>query len=403
MSKHQSKGCNTCNEEIKNIRLLGEDNGWSEYLTFLEKMYCPNHSPISDADNYKSIVKDLLSLKTKLLEYKESRNISKKEEAETIYKKLLTQNWISTEAPKEQFLNGIIVVSNSLEDIVDSHLPINTTQKRQFFEDYGISVKSIHSKEESGLLLAHSDKYISIMKKRSEQKDSFDEETPLNNKILSAAINGTNTALAAIKGLDEADIVLAITGTPGHHAAYDKNHGGLCYFNNAAIVATTLANKGIKTTVLDIDTHFGNGTANIANKIKKWEHLDIHEQMWASPFSEGDSNGDNNTKYSKNYSLPIAANDHIYQQQFMKVMNRIYATNPEVLVVSLGVDAHVNDPFGLLAINKLTYRFIGSQIGEYLRQTNSKAVFITEGGYSDTSPSIIADTLSEVNRKVYKK
>ena len=73
-----------------------------------------------------------------------------------------------------------------------------------------------------------------------------------------------------------------------------------------------------------------------------------------------------------------------------------------VLIVSLGVDAHINDPFGLLALDTETYVEIGKELGSLLDSSNLKCIFLTEGGYGKLSPYLFALTVSEANRNLYK-
>ncbi|MCS7163597.1 MAG: histone deacetylase [Thermodesulfovibrio sp.] len=56
----------------------------------------------------------------------------------------------------------------------------------------------------------------------------------------------------------------ALIRPPGHHASYDSSWG-FCFFNNIAVALAKLKaeNKIKKALILDIDLHFGDGTANI--------------------------------------------------------------------------------------------------------------------------------------------
>jgi acetoin utilization deacetylase AcuC-like enzyme len=50
---------------------------------------------------------------------------------------------------------------------------------------------------------------------------------------------------------------------PGHHAA-SEIYGGYCFFNNAAVAAQALLDKGAeRVALLDVDYHHGNGSQSI--------------------------------------------------------------------------------------------------------------------------------------------
>lgn len=66
---------------------------------------------------------------------------------------------------------------------------------------------------------------------------------------------------AALRVARGAPLAYALCQPPGHHAdAADM--GGYCYLNNAVLAAQTLLAEGLpRVAVLDLDYHFGNGTA----------------------------------------------------------------------------------------------------------------------------------------------
>jgi acetoin utilization deacetylase AcuC-like enzyme len=80
-----------------------------------------------------------------------------------------------------------------------------------------------------------------------------------------------DVALLAVGGAIEASEValtrepaFALIRPPGHHASRDSSWG-FCYFNNVAISVERLRKKGLitKAVILDVDLHYGDGTANI--------------------------------------------------------------------------------------------------------------------------------------------
>jgi acetoin utilization deacetylase AcuC-like enzyme len=83
-----------------------------------------------------------------------------------------------------------------------------------------------------------------------------------------AALAAGGAIQAATIGLEEP--CMGVIRPPGHHASADSAWG-FCYFNNMAVALQFLKDQGkIKTAyVLDIDLHFGDGTANIFSE-EEW-------------------------------------------------------------------------------------------------------------------------------------
>ncbi|MEM3725561.1 MAG: histone deacetylase family protein [Candidatus Bathyarchaeia archaeon] len=89
------------------------------------------------------------------------------------------------------------------------------------------------------------------------------------------------TALLAVGGAIKASEIamkgepaFGVVRPPGHHAS-QNSCWGFCYFNNVAVSVERLLRKGLiaKAVILDIDLHYGDGTANIfANSSKVLYH-----------------------------------------------------------------------------------------------------------------------------------
>ncbi len=110
---------------------------------------------------------------------------------------------------------------------------------------------------EKYLGLVHNGQYI------EDVKDHCDQSLPLGDGIMcspqsyQAAINAVGATILASETGD-----FAVVRPPGHHAQPGKATG-FCIFNNVAIAAQKLVNKGKKVLIIDFDGHFGDGTSNM--------------------------------------------------------------------------------------------------------------------------------------------
>jgi acetoin utilization deacetylase AcuC-like enzyme len=89
-------------------------------------------------------------------------------------------------------------------------------------------------------------------------------DTPVCAGSAAAARSAVRTALTAARALQRgSNVAYALCRPPGHHAGR-RSMGGYCYLNNAAAaVARLRAETGVAVGILDIDFHYGNGTASI--------------------------------------------------------------------------------------------------------------------------------------------
>jgi acetoin utilization deacetylase AcuC-like enzyme len=192
---------------------------------------------------------------------------------------------------------------------------------------------------------------------------------------------------SAQSALTAADLVLggervayALCRPPGHHAYADRA-GGFCFLNNAAIAAERFRAAGLRPAVLDVDVHHGNGTQGIFYARGDVLTVSIHADpagfypfFWGHAHERGERAG-----LGANFNLPLArgTGDDRYMEALGQALERIGAFAPDVLVLSLGLDAHVNDPFRGLAIT--TDGLV--RIAGAIAALGPPTLLVQEGGY----------------------
>jgi acetoin utilization deacetylase AcuC-like enzyme len=174
----------------------------------------------------------------------------------------------------------------------------------------------------------------------------------------------------------------ALCRPPGHHAT-PAGFGGSCYLNNAAAAAEALRRGGHeRVAVVDIDAHHGNGTAAIfydrADVLYGSVHVDPaagwfpHIVGYADETGVGDGVGG-----TRNLPLPEGTADGPWLEAIGGLADWVIAEGCSALVVSLGVDAAVDDPESPLLVTRDGYRSAGAVLGA----TGLPAVVVQEGGY----------------------
>ena len=185
----------------------------------------------------------------------------------------------------------------------------------------------------------------------------------------------------------EIDNAFCAVRPPGHHAEPSRP-GGFCYFNNIAIAARYLQKRwGIQRVgIVDIDVHHGNGTQFIFEADPTVYYYSIHEHpTFAYPgtgreFERGKGPGFGLTKNS--VVIP-GQSDEIYR--FMLERDLFPAFEmflPEVILVSTGFDAHLEDDMAGLEVTTEGFSWIIRKIKELAdRFSAGKIVSVLEGGY----------------------
>lgn len=174
--------------------------------------------------------------------------------------------------------------------------------------------------------------------------------------------------------------VYVLSRPPGHHAFSDLA-GGFCFLNNAAIAAERLRARGLRPAILDIDVHHGNGTQGIFYTRDDVLTLSLHADpdrfypfFWGAAQERGEGRG---TGYNLNLPLPRGTGDKGYLDALKVALARIRAFGADAVVVALGLDAHVDDPFKGLAVTTEGFHAIAGEIAAL----DLPLVLVQEGGY----------------------
>ena len=204
------------------------------------------------------------------------------------------------------------------------------------------------------------------------------------------------TALLAVGGILDAvrlvmmgklDNVFCAVRPPGHHAEYDKAIG-FCYFNNVAIAARYLQIEwGVQRVgIVDFDAHHGNGTQHIFEEDPTVFYYSIHQHPSFSFPGTGrafDTGYGEGTGSTRNYPVLPGQGDKEYlglvERDLLPVLG---AFSPEVVIVSAGFDAHVDDDMSDICLSTEGYSRIMERIVELAEQySNGRLISVLEGGY----------------------
>jgi acetoin utilization deacetylase AcuC-like enzyme len=174
----------------------------------------------------------------------------------------------------------------------------------------------------------------------------------------------------------------AVCRPPGHHVTRN-GYGGSCYLNNAAAAAQALRRSGHdRVAFVDVDAHHGNGTASIFYERSDVFYGSVHVDPGAGWFPHvvgfADETGrDDGAGTTLHLPLEPGAGDAVWVAAVERLAEAVAAHGASALVVSLGVDAAVDDPESPLCVTTDGY----ASAGGILAGLGLPAVLVQEGGY----------------------
>ncbi len=207
-----------------------------------------------------------------------------------------------------------------------------------------------------------------------------DTSAPIGPNTWTAAYASAQTAIHGAELLLQGQQSYALCRPPGHHAFSDLG-GGFCYLNNTAIAAQALTLQGRKVAILDVDLHHGNGTQGIFYDRPDVLTVSIHAHperyypfFWGYPEETG---AEAAAGANLNLALPRGTGDEEFLRRLDDGLQRISDWGADTLVLALGLDAFIGDPFAGLAVT--TYGF--ARIGRAVRSLGLPTLIVQEGGY----------------------
>ena len=194
--------------------------------------------------------------------------------------------------------------------------------------------------KEEDILLVHSQHHVDLVK--------------AHPQVYETALLAVGGAIKASEIAMQGEPAFGLIRPPGHHASRDSSWG-FCYFNNIAIAIQKLhiETKIKKALIIDIDLHYGDGTANI---------------FASSP--------------NITYFHPEGTSRQAYIDNLSKYLQG-YKESFDILAISAGFDRHEQDWGGLLTTQD--YQTIGTLAKEAANNKCNNRIFaVLEGGYNHT-------------------
>src|SRR5437867_5947530 len=193
----------------------------------------------------------------------------------------------------------------------------------------------------------------------------------------SAARRGTRSAVR------DGRPTVALIRPPGHHAGPDYG-GGFCHLNNVAVAAADQVAEGRRVAILDYDAHHGNGTRDIFADSASVLYLSTHEYgIYPGTGPAEDVGTGEGRGFTVNIPFSAGCGDTSYLVAYDRVVEPIVDQfRPDMVLVSLGVDAHYRDPITSLVLSSPGYVELVSRSADLAaRLCGNRLALALEGGY----------------------
>ena len=206
---------------------------------------------------------------------------------------------------------------------------------KSFYKPYACS--------EETLKRAHSESYIKNIKNKTLDKNDIKKiGFPLVDSVIRRSLIATGgTVLASKLAINNG--LACNTAGGSHHANFDGG-AGYCVFNDVAVSAQYLLDRGLagRILIVDLDVHQGNGNSDIFKNNKNVFTFSMHSKS--------------NYPAKKSISdLDVELDDNMEDKQYIEILkfylNQLNQESFDYVFYIAGVDIHFNDRLGKLKIS----------------------------------------------------
>ena len=208
--------------------------------------------------------------------------------------------------------------------------------------------------------------------------------TKYTEEAAARSAGGALNAVDFVLGTASGRRAISVTRPPGHHAA-PGSASGFCFYNNAALVARRACERGglSRVAIVDVDVHHGDGTVAGLSEDARVLYVSTHQ----FPLYPHDGAGREDAgPTALNVTLPSGAGSSEFRSAFRaQALPKLRAFRPQLVVVSMGFDAHVADPLADLRLDADDYAWVTSEIVNLADREpacGGRVVSVLEGGYN---------------------
>ena len=245
-------------------------------------------------------------------------------------------------------------------------------------------VKKFHIPKECSfetLKTSHSTEYINHIKNKTldikaQKKIGF----PINDSVVKRSFVATGGTVLSSKLALNSKLACNTAGG-SHHATFDCG-AGYCVFNDVAVAANYLKNKGYakKILILDLDVHQGNGNSEIFQNDKNVLTFSMH---CASNYPVKKSKSD----------IDIELKDQMEDEEYLNILNKnlkeLNKNKYDFVFYVAGVDIHFEDRLGKLKITDDGINKRDQMVIENFYSKNTSLCGVLGGGYNKSFEKLI--------------
>jgi acetoin utilization deacetylase AcuC-like enzyme len=258
---------------------------------------------------------------------------------------------------------------------------------------------------EDDLLRVHTSQYIAAVQTGEPRRLAESQKFPWSPQLYPSVCLTSGGCLAAARQALRDGVSAAIV-SGFHHSCAD--HGeGFCTFNGLIVTLDALVASGeIRTAaVLDMDLHYGNGTAQLAASRPHVFALSLYgNDYWNNVYYRDVTerhhiDGENH----RSFALPAGCDRATLFRIMDEALPLITGRQPDLLLYQAGADPYFEDPYSPLVLDHADLLARDRRVFEFAKAAGIPVAWVLAGGYTNDVSKVVRVHLNtfEAWREVY--
>lgn len=241
------------------------------------------------------------------------------------------------------------------------------------------------------LLRVHTARYINAIAEGEPRELAEMQKFPWTDSLYPSVLLTNGGCLAAARSALE-DGVSAALVSGFHHACAD--HGeGFCTFNGLAITADALIDGGEakRVAVLDMDLHYGNGTAQLAVARPYLFAMSIYgndywnNEVYRDVTVRHHVDGPNHPSYA----LPAGCDGPTMMRIMDEALPALLEFEPDLILYQAGADPYREDPYSPLALDHEDLLARDRHVFSFAKSHGIPISWVLAGGYTEDVSKVV--------------
>ncbi len=248
--------------------------------------------------------------------------------------------------------------------------------------------------EESDLRRVHTPRYIKAIRTGQPRELAESQKFPWSPELFPSVLLTNGGLLAAARqALKEGSSGALASGF--HHSFAD--HGeGFCTFNGLVITLEALRSSGTIRTgaVLDLDLHYGNGTASLATTRLWMRTLSIYGNDYAENKAFRDVSIRRHEDGPNHFSVPMAPTGHSDRSLLLELVEKnlprlLTPERPDILLYQAGADPLRDDPYSPLNLTHDDLMERDRLVFSFAKKHDIPIAWVLAGGYTPDTSKVV--------------